>query len=333
MRSAARRSLFRTAALAVPGMLAPGLAAPRLARAQDAWPNRPVTFVMPTAPGGPGDVIARPLAQHLQAAFGQPFVIDNRTGAGGTIALEYALRTRPDGHTLVVYSNSTYSIAPHLYPMPYDNATAFAPIALIAEAPSFLVLHRTVPAATLAEFLALLRREPEKLAFATAGIGFTSHLATELFMAMTGTKMLHVPYRGGAPASQAIAAGEVQVNFMEAALVRTLLPAGNIRALAVTSRQRHPLLAEIPTLDEAGVPGFESATYWAMVAPAGVPAPIQARLAEAMQGWMALPATQAMLTHAGFIPLSGDPATLARHMAEDTAKWGGIIKARGIRIT
>ncbi|MCO6418539.1 tripartite tricarboxylate transporter substrate binding protein [Siccirubricoccus sp. KC 17139] len=331
MRSVPRRPLLQ-ATLALPGLAAAGLAAPGGAGAQPGWPNRPVTFVMPVAPGGPGDVIGRPLAQHLQAALGQPCVIDNRPGAGGTIALDYALRSRPDGHTLVVYSNSTYSIAPHLYPMPYDNATAFAPVALIAQAPSFVCTHRSVPAATLPELLALLRREPETLSFATAGIGFTSHLATELFMALSGTKMLHVPYRGGAPAAQALSAGEVQVNFMEAALVRSLLPAGHIRALAVTSRTRHPLLPDIPTIEEAGVPGFESATYWAMVAPAGVPAPVQARLAEELLRWMALPATQERLTQAGFLPIGGGPAALARHMTEDTAKWGEIIRARGIRI-
>jgi tripartite-type tricarboxylate transporter receptor subunit TctC len=301
-------------------------------RAQDAWPNRSVTLVMPVAPGGPGDVIGRPLAQHLAAEFGQPFVIDNRTGAGGTIGVDHAVRSRPDGHTLLVYSNSTYTIAPHLYPMPYDNVAAIAPVALIAGAPSFVCVHRSVPANTLAELIALAKRQPEGLTFATAGIGFTSHLATELFMAKSGTSMLHVPYRGGAPAAQAIVAGEVQVNFMEAALVRSLLPTGNIRPLAVTSRQRHPLLPEVPTIDEAGVAGFESATYWAMVAPAGVPQPILAKLTDAVLRYLRLPATQAQLTNAGFLPIGGDGAAFTRHQAEDSAKWGEIIRTRGIRI-
>jgi tripartite-type tricarboxylate transporter receptor subunit TctC len=308
------------------------LSIPSLGRAQDAWPSRPVTLVMPVAPGGPGDIMGRPLAQYLAAELGQPFVIDNRTGAGGTIGVDYATRSRPDGHTLLVYSNSTYTIAPHLYPMPYDNVAAIAPIALLASAPSFACVHRSVPVNTLAELIALAKRQPEGLTFATAGIGFTSHLATELFMAKSGTSMLHVPYRGGAPAAQAIVAGEVQVNFMEAALVRSLLPTGNIRPLAVTSRQRHPLLPEIPTIDEAGVPGFESATYWAMVAPAGVPQPILAKLTATVLRYLALPATQAQLTNAGFIPIGGDGAAFTRHQAEDSAKWGEIIRTRGIKI-
>jgi len=308
------------------------LAIPSLGRAQDAWPSRPVTLVMPVAPGGPGDVVGRPLAQYLAAELGQPFVIDNRTGAGGTIGVDHATRSRPDGHTLLVYSNSTYTIAPHLYPMPYDNVAAIAPIALIAGAPSFVCVHHSVPVNSLAELIALAKRQPEGLTFATAGIGFTSHLATELFMAKSGTSMLHVPYRGGAPAAQAIVAGEVQVNFMEAALVRSLLPTGNIRPLAVTSRQRHPLMPEVPTMDESGVPGFESATYWSMVAPAGVPQPILAKLTAAVLRYLALPATQAQLTNAGFIPIGGDGAAFTRHQAEDSAKWGEIIRTRGIKI-
>lgn len=302
------------------------------ARAAEPFPTRPITLVLPVAPGGPGDAIARPLGQFLTAELGQPVVIDNRPGAGGTIGMDIAARARPDGHTLAVFSNSTYAIAPHLYPMPYDNEAAFAPLALVAGAPSFVCIHRGVPAASLAEFIALLKRRPGALAFGTAGIGFTSHLATELFMASTGTAMLHVPYRGGAPASQALLAGEVQLNFMEAALTTSLLQTGMIRALAVTSRQRHPKLPEVPTIDEAGVPGFETATYWGMVAPAGVPPPLLAQLEALLVRYFGLPATQAQLAGAGFLPIGGGAADFARHRAADSALWGQVIRERGIRI-
>lgn len=302
-------------------------------QAQAGFPNRPITIVMPVAPGGPGDVLGRPLAQVMSAELGQPVVIDARPGAGGTIGLDYAARQRPDGHTLVIVSNSTYAIAPHLYSMPYDNETAFAPIALLAGAPSFLCVHRSVTANNLAEFIALARQRPDSITFATAGIGFTSHLATELFMAKTGVSMLHVPYRGGAPASQALLAGEVNMNFMEAALVRSLASTGMIRPLAITSRVRSPLFPDVPTLEEAGVQGFESATYWAMIAPAGTPQPILDRVGGIALAHMRRPETQAAVTNAGFIPIAGDAEAFTRHKAADTALWGEIIRTRGIRLS
>jgi len=313
-------------------LLAAPLLIARPATAQEPWPSRGITLVLPVAPGGPGDAIGRPLGQWLQQETGQPVVIDNRPGAGGTIGLDAAARSRPDGHTLVIVSNSTYAIAPHLYPMPYDNRTAFAGVALIAGAPSFVVVPATLPVRTLAELIALARAKPGELAFATAGIGFTSHLATELFMERTGTTLLHVPYRGGAPAAQALAAGEVQVNFMEAALTRSLLDSGRIRALAVTSLTRHPKLPEVPTIAESGVPGFETATYWGMMAPAGVPRPVLARLEALMQRWMALPETRTRLEDQGFLPIGADAAGFEAHKAADTALWGEVIRARGIRI-
>ena len=283
-------------------------------------------------PGGPGDLLARMLGPALTAELGQPVITDNRPGAGGTIGLDYAARTRPDGHLLVIASNSTYAIAPHLYPMPYDNETAFAPVALLVGAPSFLCVHRDVPANSVAELVALLRAKPDGLAFATAGIGFTSHLATELFMAMTGTSMLHVPYRGGAPATQAVLSGEAQLNFMEAALARAMVPGGLIRPLAVTSKVRVPWMPEVPTLDEAGVPGFESATYWAMIAPAGVPQPVLDRVMDVVLRELRAPRTGDKVVAAGFIPLAGDAGAFTAQKAADTAKWGALIRARGIRI-
>ncbi|MBX9699385.1 MAG: tripartite tricarboxylate transporter substrate binding protein [Acetobacteraceae bacterium] len=308
-------------------------AAPGAARAQDGFPSRAITLFAPVAPGGPADVMGRPLGTALTADWGQPVVMDHRPGAGGTIGMEAASRARPDGHALVIVSNSTYAIAPHLYPMPYDTDAAFVPVALIAAAPSFLVVHRSVPATSVAELVALAKAQPDRLAYATAGIGFTSHLATELFMSLTGTAMLHVPYRGGAPATQAMLSGEAQVNFMEAAFVRAHAPGGAIRPLAVTTRTRHPLFPDIPTIEEAGVPGFESATYWAVLAPAGTPPAVLARVAEAVLRWARAEPTRAMLTAAGFLPLGGDAEAFRRHRAEDTAKWGRIIRERGIRIS
>jgi tripartite-type tricarboxylate transporter receptor subunit TctC len=311
------------------GAAALGLSAP--ARAQS-WPSRPVTIVTPVAPGGPGDTLGRPLANTMAQQLGQPFVIDARPGAGGTIGMQFAARSAPDGHTLVIASNSTYSIAPHLYPMPYDNETAFAPIALLVGAPSFLCVHRDVPARSVAELVALARARPGQLSFATAGIGFTSHLATELFMARTGTEMLHVPYRGGAPATQAMLGGEVTMNFMEASLVRSVVHTGAIRPLAVTSAERSPLLPEVPTMQEAGIEGFVTATYWAMMAPAGVPQPILDRVQGLALAHLHRPEVAEAVRGAGFIPIAGDAAALARHKAADSALWGEVIRSRNIRL-
>jgi len=324
MPNLARRALLAAAACQPMRLPAAGAAEP--------WPTRPITILLPVATGGPGDLLSRLLAPALTAELGQPVVTDNRPGAGGTIGLDFAARARPDGHLLVIVSNSTYAIAPHLYPMPYDTDAAFAPVALLVGAPSFVCVNREVPARTLPEFIALLRAAPDRYAYATAGIGFTSHLATELFLSMTGTSMLHVPYRGGAAAAQAVMAGEAQVNFMEAALARGVIAGGLVRPLAVTSKSRVPWLPEVPTLDEAGVPGFESATYWAMIAPAGVAQPVLDRVGAIVLRQLREDRVRDQVIAAGFIPLAEDAAAFTAHKAADTAKWGGLIKARGIRI-
>ncbi|WP_158292230.1 Bug family tripartite tricarboxylate transporter substrate binding protein [Paracraurococcus ruber] len=325
--------IHRRSLLAAPLLSVPLLAPPRPGQAQDGFPSRPITLVVPLSAGGPADVVFRPMGNALQAEWGQPAVLDYRPGAGGTLAMDMAVRARPDGHTLAVCSNSQFSIAPFLFPMPYDNDRSYVPVVLAASAPSFVVINRAVPAATLTEFLDLARRKPDGMSFATAGVGFTSHLATELLMARAGVSMLHVPYRGGAPASQAVLTGEVQMNFMEAAFLTGLLPTGNLRALAVTSATRHPLFPDVPTVSEAGIPGFETGTYWGLVAPAATPAPVLARLRETTQRYFASAAERERLTQAGFLPIAGDTAAFDRIKAEESAKWGRLIRDRNIKVT
>ena len=312
-------------------LLSPLLAAPALA--QEGFPSRPITFVVPLSAGGPADVIFRPLGNALQAELGQPVVLDYRPGAGGTIAMDHAVRSRPDGHTLAIASNSQYSIAPFLFSTPYDNDRAYVPIVLVAQAPSFVVVNRGVPATTLGELIALAKQRPDGMSFATAGVGFTSHLATELLMATAGISMVHVPYRGGAPASQAVLTGEVQMNFMEAAFLTGLLPGGQLRALAVTSRERHPLFPDVPTVAEAGLPGFQSATYWGLVAPAGVPAPVLERLRAFALKFANSPPERQRLIQAGIAADRHEAAAFERQKAEDSAKWGPLIRDRNIRVT
>ena len=314
-------------------LAAPLLAAPRLGRAQGGFPNRTITLTVPLTAGGPADVVFRPMGNALQAEWGQPVVLDYRPGAGGTLAMDMAIRARPDGHTLAICSNSQFSIAPFLFPMPYDNDRAYVPVVMAAGAPSFVVINRSVPATTLQEFLALARRSPDSMSFATAGVGFTSHLATELLMARAGVSMVHVPYRGGSPASQALLTGEVQMNFMEAAFLTGLLPTGNLRPLAVTSATRHPLFPDVPTVAEAAIPGFETGTYWGLVAPTATPAPVLAKLREGTQRFFNSPAERERLTQAGFLPIAGDAAVFDRLKAAESAKWEKLIKDRNIRVT
>ncbi len=314
-------------------LAAPLLATAPAALAQESFPNRPITLTVPLTAGGPADVVFRPMGNALQQEWGQPVVLDYRPGAGGTLAMDYAIRSRPDGHTLAICSNSQFSIAPFLFPMPYDNDRSFVPIVMAASAPSFVVINRAVPATTLQEFLELARRRPDGMSFATAGVGFTSHLATELLMARAGVSMLHVPYRGGSPASQAVLTGEVQMNFMEAAFLTGLLPTGNLRALAVTSAQRHPLFPDVPTVSEAAIPGFETATYWGLVAPTATPEPILTKLRTGTQRFFNTAAERERLTQAGFLPMGADAEIFNRIKAQESAKWGPLIRDRGIRVS
>ncbi|MDB5383096.1 MAG: tripartite tricarboxylate transporter substrate binding protein [Rhodospirillales bacterium] len=294
------------------------------------WPQRPVTLVLPLAPGGSTDTLIRALAQHLTGVFGQSFVIDNRPGAGGTIAHGQIARARPDGYTLLVSTNSTYAIAPHLYQLAYDTETAFAPVTLIASTPQVLCVHKTVPVTDLAGLLAYARAHPGQLTFSSAGIGFTSHLAAELFMSMAGVSMLHVPYRGGGPAAQALMAGEVQVNFADTLTAQALVQGGNVRALAVTGGEESRQFPGLPTLDASGMPGYRSATAYALLAPAETPAPILDALQQAVAAWLRIPERREWLLSVGFVPIGSTAAEFHEARRTESAMWGDIIRTRGI---
>jgi len=321
--------MHRRPLLALP-LLAP-LAA-RRAAAQEAWPQRPVTVVIPLAPGGSTDTLVRALAQHFSGAFGQPFVIENRPGAGGTVAHAAVARARPDGYTLLASTNSTYAIAPHLYALTYDTETAFAPVSLLASTPQVLCIHRGVPAEDVPAFLAHARANPGRLAFSSAGIGFTSHLAGELFMAMAGVQLLHVPYRGGGPAAQALIAGEVQLNFADTTTALMMTQSGQVRALAATGAEPSPQFPGLPTLDGAGLPGFRSHTAYALLAPAGTPQPILDRLQAEAAAWMRAPDRRDWLHAGGFVPIASTAEEFRRARAAETALWGEIIRSRNIRM-
>jgi len=321
-----RRALTRTAAATAL------LGAVPKSRAQEAFPSRPITMVVPLAPGGAGDILARPLADFMGAELGQPVVIDNRPGAGGSVAHAHVARARPDGYTVLMSTNSTYAIAPHLYQLPYDYDTAFSPITRLATTPQVMCVHRSVPAANVTEFIAWLKRNPGKVAFGSAGIGFTSHLAVELFMSMAGVEMLHVPYRGGGPAGQALMSGEIQLNFADTATALLVAEHGAARPLAVSTTQRSPLFPDLPTLHEAGLTGYQSATDYAYVAPAGTPDTIISRLLATMLKYVNTPAERDRLLARGYVPIGSTPAEFTANRREESAKWEGIIRTRNIRM-
>ena len=314
------------------GLLAlPALRA-RSVLAQEAWPQRAVTLVVPLAPGGSTDVLSRALAQHLMGVLGQPVVVENRPGAGGTVAHAQVARARADGYTLLVSTNSSYSIAPHLYQLTYDPVAAFAPVTLIATTAQALCVHRDVPAQDLAGLIALAKARPGSLAFSSAGIGFTSHLAGELLSAMAGVSLLHVPYRGGGPASQALMVGEVQINFADTTTALTMVQGGAVRAFAVTGAAPSPQFPGVPTMEAAGLPGYRSMTAYALLAPAGTPEAVLNRLQAETVAWLRIPERREWLLGSGFEPVGSTAAEFRRMQATESAQWGEIIRSRGIRM-
>lgn len=318
-----RRALLG-AALALPAL--------RGASAQ-AWPTRPVTMVNPWPPGGSSDTMTRLFAQRFTQVLGQQFVVENRAGASGTIGHNHVAQQRPDGYTLLFATNSTYAIAPHLIsPLPYDNRAAFTGISLVARTAQSVCVHPSVPVNTIQEFLAYVRARPGEINFSSAGIGATSHLATELLMAAANLNMVHVPYRGGAPSAQAVLAGETKMSFIDAITALPHRRGGTLKMLAVSTAERSPLAEDVPTLQEAGVAGFESSTDMALLAPAGLPAPIVARLSEAVRAAVNDAPFRQQIIAQGATPVGGTPAEFAEYWTRELDKWGQLIRARGISV-
>jgi len=259
----------------VAGALA-GLAPPVSAQA---WPSKPIRLVAPYAAGGPVDVSARLLAARLQEALGQPVVVENRPGAGGNLGVEQVAKSAPDGYTLVVGAIATHAINPTLMgSVPYDPVKDFRHIALLVQVPNVLVLNNDVAAKSVPEFIALLKKHPGKLDFGSGSTGSTGHLAGELFKQMTGTFMVHIPYKGSAPATLDLLAGRLQLMFDNLASALPNIRAGRVRALAVTTLRRSSFLPELPTLNESGLKGFDMTTWWGVMAPAKTPQAVVERL-------------------------------------------------------
>jgi tripartite-type tricarboxylate transporter receptor subunit TctC len=317
--------------LAVLACAAVASLAPLAAYAQG-YPSRPVRLVVPWAAGGSTDSISRILAQKLAEYTGHQWIVDNRGGATGTIGHAYAAKAAPDGYTLLLGTNSTFAIAPHLYKtLQYDNEKAFAPVSLVAISPQILSVHPSLPVKNVKGLIALARARTGAIPFSTAGVGATSHMATELFMNMAGVKMSHVPYKGGGPSAQALISGETALSFVDVITALPQAEAGRLRPIATSTAQRTPLMPQLPTIAESGLPGFESVTSFGMFAPAGTPREIIARVNREVTRALAAADVKEKLRAQGIDPAGTPPEGLVAHQRQETAKWGKVIREQGIR--
>ncbi|MEN0074854.1 MAG: tripartite tricarboxylate transporter substrate binding protein [Paracraurococcus sp.] len=305
----------------------------RPAAAEDYPGNRPVTLVVAWAPGGSTDFVARVLAQGLSAALPGNVVVDNRPGASGTIGHASVARARPDGYTLLLGVNSTYAMARHLFPQRgYDDEKAFTGIGRVATTPIFLCVAPKLGLADIGALVALAKKQPGKLSYASSGAGSSAHLATELFLRSAGIEVQNVTYRGGAPAVQALIAGEVEMAFVDAVTALPLIASKQVTALGVSSPQRNPLAPAIPTIAESGYPGYECSSDFALLAPAGTPAPIIRALAAAKATALRQPEVVEKLRNGSIFPDIGTPEAWPEQLAAESAKWGEVIRSRGITL-
>jgi tripartite-type tricarboxylate transporter receptor subunit TctC len=297
----------------------------------DAWPAKPVRIVVAYAPGGPVDLIARPVGQRLADALKQSVVIDNRGGANGNIGAEHVAKSPPDGYTLLMGSKSQLTTNPLLYGRAgFDPARDLVPISLIAYSPSGLMVHPSLPVRNLQAFTALANRR--KLSFASAGNGSANHLAAELYKMLAKVEMVHVPYKGGAPALNAVVSGQVEVIFISLPLTIPFVQAGRLRALAVCAEKRVTVLPEVPTTAEAGLPGLEASAGAGLLAPAGTPHAVIARLYQETVKALTQTDTRDKLVAQGQIVVASTPEQFAAVLQEETERWGKVVKAANMKL-
>lgn len=291
-----------------------------------AWPAKPVTVVVPFAPGGGTDIGTRIVAQKLSQLWGQPVIIDNRGGAGGNLGLDIVARAKPDGYTLVTGNVGTQSINPMLYrKLSYNPDTAFAPIGLFADLPFVLAVTNSLPAKNVQELVALAKAQPEKLTYASSGSGGSPHLSAETFKLATGTKILHVPYKGGGAAMADLIAGNVHMLFASVLELSGHIKAGKLRALAITSKERVSALPDVPTLEESGIVGAESGSWLGMLAPAGTPQAVIDKVSADLHKVLAMPDVKEQLLAQGAVAKWQSPADFAQLIAADRKRYARII--------
>ncbi|CAN7420959.1 tripartite tricarboxylate transporter substrate binding protein [Bradyrhizobium sp. LjRoot220] len=302
------------------------------ASSQD-YPSRPVKIVVPFPAGGSNDIIARIVAQKLNERTGQTFLIENRAGAGGNIGADAVATSEPDGYTLLLTAPPPLTINAALYKnLPYDPATAFAPIALVATVPIVLAVHPSIRASNVRDLIALAKAKPGTITFGSSGNGSTNHLAGELLKSMTGINIVHLPYRGAAPAMKDLIAGHIPMMFDNIPAVLPQVQSKTIKVIAVAGAARASALPDVPTVAESGVPGFEASAWFALVAPAKTPAPVLAKLASEVEAILRMPEVQKRFTELGAEPASISGAAFARFLADETAKWTKIIQSSGATV-
>ncbi|MBS0452447.1 MAG: tripartite tricarboxylate transporter substrate binding protein [Proteobacteria bacterium] len=291
-------------------------------------------MVVPFSAGGGTDVAARMLANKLTQKWGQSVVVDNKAGAGGIIGADFVARAKPDGYTLLIGNVGTQAINPSLYPkLPYDNDTAFTPISLVAELPIVLLTHPGFPAKNVQELIAMAKAQPGKITYASSGAGNSTHLAAEFFQAATGVKLLHVPYKGGGPATADLLAGTVDLQFTSVLETSASVKAGRLRALAVTSAQRTAALPDVPTLAEAGLRGAESGSWIALLGPKSMPPQMVSRIAADVQSVMGTAEMKQALVAQGATAIGTGPDALKKTLADDSKRYGDVIRQLGLKAT
>ena len=316
---------------AVLAALAALLPPPLAAAAQEAWPSRPVTLLVPYAPGGSNDVVARLLAPHLEARFGQPFLVENRPGGGGTIGMGLVARARPDGLTFLVSSASNHVFHPLISPdLGYDVREALAGVAMLVDVPNVVAVNPALGVSGIPELIDKVRGMRGGISFASSGVGTSNHLAGELFRLKTGLEMTHVPYRGGGPAVQDLVAGTVQLAFMNLPTVLPPSQDGRLRILAVGTAERVASQPGIPTVAEQGVPDYAVRSWTGLFAPRGTPAPVLQRLSTAVRELLEQPDMRRRLLELGSEPIWSDPAATDRFVREEYERWGPVVRAATI---
>jgi tripartite-type tricarboxylate transporter receptor subunit TctC len=309
--------------------IAAALTAP--AAAQD-WPAKQVTMIVPFSAGGTTDLFGRLLAQHMQQKFEKPFIVENKPGAGGNIGASLVAKAAPDGYTFLVGTVSTHAINPFLYSkMPHDTVKDFAPVSLIARLPNLLVVHPSLPVKNVAELVAHLKANPDKLPYGSSGAGTSIHLAAELFKIKTGTTMTHVPFRSSGDIMNNLTGNHINLAFDNATLAWPQVQAGRLRALAVTSLTRAPFAPDLPPVADT-IPGFEATSWHGVFAPAGTPKPIVEKMAAEMKRVLELPDVKAKLGEIGAVASPMAPEDFVKFIDGERTKWSDVVKASGAKI-
>ena len=325
--------LTRRTAIAFAALMASACALPGPVGAQDAYPLRPVTLIVPFPAGGSTDLVARLVAEKMSQELGQQIVVDNRGGAGGNVGSAAAAKADPDGYTLLMGTVATHALNPALYKnMPYDPVKDFAPVSLLVVVPNVLVVNPEFPAKSVAELIELAKAKPGEYSYASSGNGTPLHLSGELFKSMAGIDIVHVPYKGAGPALIDVMGGHVPIMFDNLPSSTEHIKAGKLRGLAVTTAERAPSMPDLPTVAESGLPGYETYTWNALFAPAGTPPEVIARVNEAAVKALADPEVQAKLQGFGATVVASTPEELAAHVQAELTKWAPVVKASGAQI-